>query len=81
MGREQDIEQLRIMTSDAKGRKILDLVLGIAQADIDALGDKMVRSNDWKQLRAYQGGIRALEKLTNLNGSIERALKPATPEE
>lgn len=69
------------MTAEASTRRVLELVLRIAQADIDSLNKKLLTSNEFGDMRAYQGGIKALQKLTSLNGSIERGLKPVTSED
>ena len=81
MTREKDVEQLQFMAADAGTRKVLEIVLRIAQADIDSLNEKLLRSSDFADMRAYQGGIKALQKLTSLNGSVERGLKPVTSED
>ena len=79
--RQKNAEQLRIMATDGKSRKLLELVLAIVKNDMNTLSERMIRSNEWNDVRAYQGGIRALKELTKLNPSIEPRTSPVTPEE
>lgn len=78
--REELLEQLGRVASDQKGRKILDLVLDIVAIDAALLKKKLLSADEWDKARFYQGGARALDKLTGLNGEIQRAMKPTTPE-
>lgn len=81
MTRSEILEQIGILLGDSKCRRTFDLLMQIVEIERETHLTRMLNSEEFGAIRFNQGGVRALARLTTLNGEIQKALKPATPEE